>query len=96
MRHRIQYGFFQVMTELYHLFIMARRTEPAPSATEGKKIFMLAIWAFNTGEAVIQVSAFQVFPDYVIYNRTVKAIPALELLIVTFQKLDEMLIQELP
>jgi len=84
------------MAKLHHLFVVAAGTEPAPSAAEREKIFVLAISPLYAGEAMMQVSAFQVFLYNMRYNRTVITIPALEKIIIAFQKLYEILIQELP
>ena len=52
-RDRIENGFLEVVTKLDHFFVMAGRTEPASSATESKEIFVMAVRAFNAGEALV-------------------------------------------
>jgi len=44
----------------------------------------------------MKIAAFKVIPDNMIYNRAVKPVPVLKMVIIAFQELIEMLIQELP
>ena len=52
MWYRVQYGLFQVMTELHHLFVVAAGTKPAAPAAESEQALVPAVRAFNTCEAV--------------------------------------------
>ena len=53
---------------------------------------MMAIRAFYSGKAPMQIAALQVFLHDMRYDRAIKAIAALELLIITFLGLRKMLI----
>ncbi len=56
----------------------------------------MTIRTFYSGKTLMKIAAFKVFPDNMIDNRAVKPIPVLEKIIIAFQELIEMLIQELP
>ena len=92
MWYRVQYYLFQVMAEQNHLFVVTAGTKPASPAAESKQVLVLIIRPFNFSKTLMKVTAPMVFLHNMRYNRTVKAIPALELLIIAFHKLDEMLI----
>ena len=62
-RNRVENIFLQVQTELDNLLGMATGTEPAATATEGKKELMVAFRAADTGEAFRQVTALEISPD---------------------------------
>ncbi len=84
------------MTELDHLFVVATRAKPAPSAAEGEQILVLTVRTVYFGKALMKIATFKVFLDNMIYNRAVKPIPILEKFVIAFQKFRKMPIQEQP
>jgi len=96
MRYRVQYGLFQMVAELDHLFVVAAWTKPASPAAECEQVLVLTIRTFYSGKTLMKIAAFKVFLNNMIYNRAVKPVPALVKIIIAPQKLIEMLIQELP
>ena len=49
--------------EFHHALLMARWTEMTALAGEGQKIFMTAIFTFQTGKAVMQIAAIEITID---------------------------------
>ncbi len=57
---------------------------------------MLAIRAFDTSEALMQIAAFKIFINYMRYNRSVKAILLLEKFVISPLKFNKVTIEEFP
>ncbi len=53
MGDRIENCFLEMVAELNHLFVVAAGTKPAPPATECQEELMMAVRAFNAGEALM-------------------------------------------
>jgi hypothetical protein len=73
----------QMAAKLNHLLAMAGWAKPAPSTTKGKKILMVTIGAAYSGEALMKVTTFQVFSNYMGNYRTEEAIFTREEIVVT-------------
>jgi hypothetical protein len=72
--------------EFHHPLLMAGRTEMTALAGEGQKIFMVAIPALDPGEAVMQVSAFQVAVNDLLKVGTPEPVRPFEALLVDLNK----------
>jgi hypothetical protein len=96
MRYRIKNRLFEMTAKLNYFFVMTGGAEPASSATEREKIFMLTIRAFDTGEALMQITAFKIFINYMRYSRSVKSILLLEKFVISVLKFNKVTIEELP
>ena len=68
MGNRIENGFLEVVAELDHFFVMTTWTEPAAATAKGQKIFMMAIGAFNSSEALVKISAFKILSHYMLVS----------------------------
>ena len=85
-----------MVAELNYFFVVAAGTKPAAPATESEQVFVLTIRTFYSGKTLMKITTFEIFLDNMIYNRTVKPVPALVKIIIALKELIEMLIQELP
>lgn len=96
MRYGIKNRLFEMMAKLNYFFVMTGGTEPASSADESKEIFVLAIRAFDTSKALMQIAAFKIFINYMRYNRSVKAILLVAKFVISPLKFNKMAIEEFP
>ena len=53
---------------------MVAWTESAVPSGKGEQIFMVAVWAEDSGKPLLEVSAFMEGPNYIVNDRPVKAI----------------------
>jgi len=84
-----------MVAELNHLLVVAVWRKPASPVAESEQVLVFTIRTFYSGKTLRKIAAFKVFPDNMIYNRAVKPVPVLKMIIIAFQELIEMLIQEL-
>lgn len=74
----IENRFLEMMAELDHLFAMATRTEPSPSAAVRQDELMMTIGAFNPSKSLVEISAFKILSNYMRDYRAVKPVLLLE------------------
>ena len=99
--HKLSVGYWienivkDILSELDHLFGMAAWTEPPSLATECQEILIEAIGirAPDSGEAFLQVSAFQVVMYYIVHYRTEEAVLFLIALIIVCLELFIVIVQ---
>ena len=58
-RHRVKHVVPQMLAEQDHLFGVATGAEPAPPATEGQQVFVVAIRTTDPGKTIAQIAATQ-------------------------------------
>lgn len=85
-------GIPQIVAQLNHVFVMCR-AKPAISTAEGKEILMVAIGATNLGEALVKITALQIFPDYKGIYREEEAIFRREEFVVTILEFMNVIIE---
>ena len=96
MGNRVKNRFLEVMSELDHFFVMATGTEPPSTAAERQDELMMAVWAFNASESLMQITTFKIIRNHMRDYRPVKSILHLEKFIVALFKIYKMTIQKLP
>jgi hypothetical protein len=84
-----------ILSELDHIFGMTAWAEPPSLATECQEILIEAIGirAPDSGEAFLQVSAFQVVMYYIVHYRTEEAVLFLIALIIVCLELFIVIVQ---
>jgi len=95
-RNRIENRFLQVMAKLDHFLVMTTWTEPATTTAECQDHLMMAIGAFNAGEALVKISAFKILSHNMRDYRAVKPILLLEKFIIDLLKFNKIAIEEFP
>ena len=91
--NRIENRFLEVVAKMNNLFVMAGWVKPATTRAVCQQIFMMTIGAFNTSVALMQIATFNIFSYYMRYDRSVKAVLFLKEIIITFFKLQKMVIK---
>jgi hypothetical protein len=92
MRHGLENLLAEPLPELDHPLLMAGGAEVAAFAREGKKVLVIAVLAFDAGEAVVEDTAIKIAVNHLLHIRTEEAVLGGEALVVGLLESLEMIL----
>jgi hypothetical protein len=76
----------QPFPEFHHALLMAGGAEVTALAGEGEQVFMAAVFAFDTGKAVVQIAAIEIAVNHLLDVRPPEAVMLGKMIIINLNE----------